>query len=143
MYYNEDGNLLSLSYSTWLRECVKDRNAFIIRPKEEITDEEESFDLLGYLGCHIDAIYPERLYVKYFPVVKNLGHHLFSNDVALAFRDVDDEHPLTRSELQGILDSLKQGDRFEILDAQELDGNSMLCLLSLPLGFAWDLESYF
>ena len=139
MYYNEDGNLLTLSYSTWLRECVKKRSAFIITPRDEIEDEEERLQMIYALEDLLDETDPERSFMKSFPVVKDLGHYLFSNDKAVATREEDPEHPLTREYLEELI----ADDNYIIQDAWERMDDSMLTLLSLPMGFTWDIRDCF
>lgn len=137
MYYAENGELVSISYADWLRTCIDLQNAFVIVPKEEITDEDERQELLIEFGDLLDATYPERKEVRYFPVVKYLGHYLYSNEVGIAMRDLNADYVLTYFDIKDLLEKLSNPEAYEIIDAfryEEIAKSKSLCLLSLPCG---------
>ena len=137
MYYVENGELISISYADWLRECIDLQNAFIVVPKEEITDEDERQELLIEFGDLLDATYPNRTEVRYFPVVKYLGHYLYSNDVGIAMRDLNADFVLNYFVIEELLEKLSNPDAYDIIHAfsyEEKAKAQSLCLLSLPCG---------
>ena len=134
MYYAENGELISISYADWLRECIDLQNAFIIIPSEEITDEEERQQLLVELGDLLDSTYPERKEVRYFPVVKYLGHYLYSNEVGIALRDLGRDYQLNWLVLDELLEKLPNPESYTYMNAYDYEAEDWLCLLSLPLG---------
>lgn len=143
MYYIENGELVSISYADWLRECIELQNAFVITPSPYITDEDERIKVLEKLGCFLDKRYPDRKKVRYFPLVKYLGHYLYSNEVGIAIRDVDPYDQLNSFILDETIEQLTNSMDYIFSNAFDYKADNNLYLLSLPCGLTTDRREIF
>ena len=138
MYYNNHGELISISYPLWVRKCVRNNHAFVIEPSSDITDEEERKELLFKLGTLFDETYPDRHHIWYFPVVKSLGRNLYSDEIAFAIRDRTLSYVLTEKDLEILTRKISRKPVFTITDAKDYKPQSdIIHLLSIPQGCPW------